>query len=198
MTEREAEQPISWQVGRSTVPTRPAFSSSLAPEERIERPKRLRWAVAAYGVGALATLAFTGFGALILDDVRSAITTALPDDLSTEYSAESIERAATALIAAVGAILVLLLIFQGLSLRAFLSRRSTTGRTVYCVTAICMMPVLVLGVMLAAYETSVASAAVTAIALTASVTLALSSRVTRWLKQSEERRTIPIGTPEEP
>ncbi|MGO3148266.1 MAG: hypothetical protein ACTIJ6_11380 [Leucobacter sp.] len=194
MTENTSQAPISWEAERANLPERPVFSSNLNAETLIPRPRRTLIAAAAFVVAALASVATIVSGVLALDELRATIVSALPDDITTEYSDESVQQAATVLLAVAAAILLVALVVQALSLSVCVRRRSRAARVTFSVTSIATLLAIGVGFVLRDPSTWDLALSATASALVLFATaLICTARVTRWLRQSEGRRAIVLA-----
>lgn len=186
--------PISWETERRNLPERPAVLSNLNAETLIARPRRTVVAAALIVAAALGALTSIVGGWMTLDALRAYLVTALPDDITTEYSEESVEQAASVLLALAAASLIVALVVQAMSLSTCIRARSRAARVTFSVASIAV--ILALGVGLVLREPSAWDFALSATAcclvLLATV-LICTPRVTRWLRQSEERRTIVLA-----
>ena len=191
------QTPISWEAERLTTPSRPALASSLPEEQLIERPRRIAVAVALVCLALVAVGAFTAFAFMRLDEVRAGILEALPSDLADDYAEADLERAATVLLATIAAVLVIVLLAQLFAVRALLVRRSRPARATYIVLTVISLAVIALAVIVRDGDSvDLALGVSAALAVLVTAALITTPRVTRWLRQSEERRTIPLARPE--
>lgn len=191
------QSPISWEAERLTAPSRPALASSVPEEELIERPRRIAVAVTLVCLALVAVGAFIALALMRLDEVRAGILEALPSDLADDYEEADLERAATVLLAAIAVVLVVVLLSQLFAIRALSVRRSRPARATYIVLTVISFAVIALAVIVRDGDTGdLALGTSAALAVILAAALITTPRVTRWLRQSEERRTIPLTRPE--
>lgn len=184
----------SWDAERTGAPKRPAFASGLPPEQLIPRPRRLLVAFALTLVVLIAWAAIAAFGALDLDTLRTSLVDSLPDDLRAEYEADQQERAATIMLAVVGGLGIVAAIAQVLAMRAIAFGRSALTRVGLAVCTAAQVPVTLLAWLLRGESPT--SAAETAVVLACSLVallLVVTPRASRWLRQGEAPRSIPIA-----
>ncbi len=194
MTKHSEPAPISWEAERRNLPERPAVSSNLNAETLIARPRRTVVAAILFVVAALAVLASIVNGVLMLETLRTNIVTALPDDITTEYSEESVQQAATVLLAIAAALLAVVLIVQAMSLNTCIRARSRAARVTFSVASIAMILAIGIGLVLREPSTwDVALSATASCLVLLATVLICTPPVTRWLRQSEERRTIVLA-----
>src|SRR5699024_2550174 len=136
MAKNAQHAPISWEAERANLPERPAFSSNLNAETLIARPRRTLVAVLILVLAALAGIAIIVSGVLALEELRANIVSALPEDLTSEYSNESVQQAATVLLGVAAAALVAMLTVQAVSISTCVLRRSRAARATFSVASI--------------------------------------------------------------
>lgn len=191
------EEP-TWETARTTVPERPELVSNLPEEHRIPRPRRLRFACCLVLAGALCLAVVIALAAADLEALRDALISALPDDVADDYDEPDLERAADALLLVLAGAAVALMAGQLLGLRALLARRSAIARIVFVALSVLAVPVALLVLVVAAGDgheqrpPAVVLVGAFLLASFAATVLVCQSPITRWLRQSEERRRIPL------
>ena len=181
----------SWDAERAKAPKRPEFASSLRDEELIDRP-RLAIVALVFAVLATAVCAAMAIAALAdLDGIRESLVAALPDDLRETYEQEDQEAAASVMLGSVGVLGGLLIVVQLAAMWNVVIKRSRGARTGHTVFAALLLPVTLLAAALASAELLLAAAAVGCLVI--AVVLSWTPRVSRWLRQGDPRRTIPIA-----
>ena len=183
----------SWDAAREGAPPRPEFISSLPEQMFVARPKRviIAWVVVFAGViGVLIVIASAAFR---IDALRDTMLAALPEDMTEEYAEADIQRAADVILAAIGGLSVLVALGQLLSMSALAARRSTAARLVFIVLTALSVPVTLLTIIVGEGGTPVIvmNAMIVCGMFTAAVMIC-TTPVSTWLRQSEERRTVPL------
>jgi len=194
MSEDAKNRPPSWDEQRANAPDRPEMSTYLPEEELIARPRRV---IVAYVFVILAALGLAVFIATAFDhfeQMREALIAQLPEDLVEDYEESDIEAAANLMIIVVGGACALFMLAQVLATNAVARRRKLGGRVVLLVTAVLYLANSVIALSIRDGDAT-DSALIIAIAALIFLTLILifSRRVTRWLKQNETRRYIPLS-----
>lgn len=199
MSTESAEQ-VSWENARAHKPARPEIPTSLAPEERIDRPRTLRTVTILSALAAALVLVLVGVGATAFDAIRDGLLAGLPDDATAGYTEEQISRAATLITRGTGVIAVLLTLPPAFALSAMLRRRSSAGRVVFAITGAVLIAGLTFAAALLSGDMPAQQGATTwlllgvvaALVITA-IALSTLPRVSQWLRQTEERRSIQIS-----
>ena len=194
----DSPDPPSWDVERERAPQRPAFSSSLPEEIYWERPRRV---IVAFVLGILVVLGAIASSivlAMHFEEIRDALVASLPEDVVVDYEEEDVQRVASIIVWAAEGLGILLALFQLLALRGLTFRRSGGARAGFVVLFVLALPVTFVSLVLreAGTEQLLISGAATLCGFVA-VVLVCTSAVTRWLRQNERRRTIPLARPEE-
>lgn len=195
MTEQSdrSNDDLSWDAVKDQAPERPTFVSSLAEEPLLERPRILHIAAGLVGAAALAFLAITVLAILGLDDLRSTLLSAVPEDLSDEYSDDDIEASVTVLLAAFGVLGALLTLSQVLSVRSLVRRQHSGARVFYLVVTVLYVPVAFMGgLLLDADVLDLCLLGLSVLCLVAAGILMCVPAVTAWLRQRDQRRSIPL------
>ena len=190
---RHAAEVPSWEVAREGAPARPAFETNLPETMFTPRPKRVIVAFVLVALAALTIIVMTGLGALQFDALRDAMIEALPDDITSDYDEADIERAAVVILAAIGALSLIISIGQLLTARALAFRRSVTARVVHIVMLVLSVPAALLALIVR--EAGMLDMLLTGTALGIFVIAAImvcTPIVSVWLRQSDEHRTIPL------
>lgn len=185
---------ISWESERSSKPERPSIAKNLNPEALIERPRRVLVALALFAVAALGAVAIVVRGLLVIEDMRAKIVDALPTDITDDYTTDGVERAATVLLFIAAALIVVLLAAQALTLSTFIRRRSGAARVTFTILGVASIAAI--GVWLVIRESTTRSLWIGAAAclfIVLAAALVCTPRVTRWLRQGEERRRIVLA-----
>lgn len=187
---------LSWDAEKIDAPVRPSYVSSLVDEPFIGRPRRVTVALLLV-VGALvAFVAVTVGAAFRFDEIQVGMVQALPDDLTVEYTETDTQKAVYVLVGAAGGLGLLLTLMQLLSVRKVATRRSAGARMLFVLTVLLFLPVG--AVSYAVRNGGVADLVVSTISvalLLAALVLVCTTKVTRWLRQSEPRRSIPLVVP---
>lgn len=185
---------VSWETERAGIPERPGFASSLPEEQRIARPRRLAVALVLVCLAALLVAVAVLVGALQLETLGNALIEALPDDISEEYSAADIERAVTVLLAAIAGLSLLCALLQVLSMRTLVVRRRPGARVTFLILVVLTLAVLAVGVLVREADAlDLALAGGAALCMLGAAVLAFTPSASRWLRQPEERRSLPIA-----
>lgn len=187
-----ADEP-TWESARTTVPERPAIESNLPEEQRIPRPRAVPIALGLVIVGMLCLAAMIVLSVLGFDGIRDAVVDALPEDIADDYDGSDIERAANIMLIVLYAAGAVLACGQLLSVRTVLVRRSVIARTVFVIFTVLAIPVALLILIVGSggpYDAPLIGGFLAA-SLVAAVLLCM-PRVTRWSRQTEERRKIPL------
>lgn len=183
----------SWDTERQGAPPRPSVHSSLPPEDRVPRPQRVVVAVWLVLAATVVFVLLTVLAGLRLDEVREAVTTSIPDDLSEDYSATQIRRAVWVLIAAAGGLGLLLTLGQLLSIRSVAARRSQVGRVVFVAMVVLSLPVALLSASVrSGGRGDEALSLLVAVCLLVAAVLICLRPVSVWLRQTERRERIPL------
>lgn len=190
-------EPLSWDSARPSAPERPSFASNLPDDTLIERPRRVGLSLVLVIV-AVATLTLLNvLAAFNFDIIRDTTIAALPDDLTTDYAESDVRGAVLLLLIVVGGLGLILSLIQLASASILRMRRSSGSRAVLTVATILHLPIVFLA--FALRDAGAADAGLTlgsAIVLLAAVTLVLTPKVSQWLRQNEQPRTIPLVTAE--
>lgn len=187
---------VSWETEREGIPERPGFASSLPEEQRIARPRRFIVALALACLAALLVAVAVIVGALQFETLGSALIDALPDDISAEYSTADIERAVSVLLATLAGLSLLCALLQVLTVRTLVARRRLGARVTYVIIVVLTLAVLAVGVLVRetdAFDVALVGGA--ALCMVVAAVLAFTPSASRWLRQPEERRSLPIATP---
>ncbi len=183
----------TWESARATVPERPTIESNLPEEQRIPRPRVVLIALGLVIVGTLCLAAMIVLSVLGFDGIRDAVIDALPEDIADDYDGSDIERAANIMLIVLYSAGAVLACGQLLSVRTVLVRRSVIARTVFVIFTVLAIPVALLMLIVGSggpYDAPLIGGFLAA-SLVAAVLLCL-PRVTRWSRQTEERRKIPL------
>lgn len=184
---------LSWDVQSETAPNRPKLESSLPESTPLARPKRT------IAVLVLALLVFVVWIALALltwlhfEEVQVALVVALPDDLSSGYPDEDIHAATLALLIGAGALGVTLSLILVASARTLVRHRSGVARVVLTVSAVLSVGATILAALISDAKTAAIVLHVAHIGLIiATVVIAFTPAVSRWLKQQLRRESVPL------
>ena len=184
----------SWDAERTQAPQRPRFSSSLPAEDLIPRPRRMLVALVLAIVAALAWLTIVALGALDLDSLRLSLVDALPEDLRTEYEEATQQSAASIMLGVVAGLGTVVVVAQLLAMRAIVVGHTSLARIVYAVATVIQIPVTLVALLLAGdATTSIVLGGVAVTCAIVALVLLLTPRASRWLRQGEAPRSIPIA-----
>lgn len=183
----------SWDERDELAPERPQFSSNLPETNLIARPRRAVVAFAFTLIAALCFLTFIFMAASHVDAMRATLIDALPQDLRDDYDAGDIDTAANIMIGVVAAITSLLALIQVAAAHAVARRRRAGGRVAFVIAGILHLAGSVIALGIRDGDTTDFALVVTAAALICvAFLLLISRRVTRWLKQNETPRYVPL------
>lgn len=187
---------LSWDAVRTEAPERPSFLPRISEETFVGRPKRT---VVAFLFVLLAVLSFivvTAMAALRWDEIQDVLLNAMPDSLRDDYSDSDAERAVRVLLAAIGGLGLVLTLGQVLSASSLLTRRASSARVVLVVCTVVHLPLSFIAVTVRdGGLLDIVLSSVAAACLVVAVALVCTPVVSHWLRQNEQRRSTPFGTP---
>lgn len=188
-----AETGPSWDERDELAPDRPEFASNLPPANLIARPRRTVVALVFTLVSALCFFVFMFTASGHLDEMRATLIDALPQDLREDYDAADIDTAANVMIGVVAAATCLLVLIQVAAVNAVVRRRRSGGRVIFLIAGILYLAgsVIALGIRDGG-TTDFVLIVTTAALICVTFLLLFSTRVTRWLKQNETPRYVPL------
>lgn len=184
---------LSWDAASTGAPDRPTYASTIPEDAYIDRPRRI---VAGFVLVILAIVAFVVFAVLAawrFEEIRDTTIAALPDDLTSDYTDEDLERAVQVLLAAVGVLGLVLALLQLLSANTLMVNRSAAARVTLVVVTVVFLPVAFVALVVAEagiVDTALVGAA--GLCLLTAVALACTPKASRWLRQSAKRRSTPL------
>lgn len=184
----------SWDEERVRAPERPAFVSNLPEERFLPRPRRVIVACILVLIATVGVLGATAFAALQIDQIREALIDAMPADVIEDYADDDTALAANVMLGAAGGLLLLASLAQCLSIVTLTLQRRAAARVLFVVFAILGAPISMLSAIVREAGTvDLALIAALALCVLAAVGLVCTPAVTRWVRQREPRRTIPLA-----
>lgn len=188
---------LSWDSERDGAPARPKFTTSLPEKMFVARPRRVMVAWVLVLAGTIGTLYGIASAAFHVEALRDAMLAALPEDLTEEYDASDIQRGADVILAAIGALSLIFVLGQMLSISTLTFRRSTAARVVFILLTVLSVPVTLLAFIVREGSTAdIALSATIVFGMFTTAVIICTTLVSTWLRQSEERRTIPLLAPD--
>lgn len=192
--ERDAVGPLSWDEERERAPERPAFVSSLPEERFMPRPRRVLVACIMALIAAVGVLGATALAALQFAEIRDALVEAMPEDVARDYADDDTRLAANVMLGAAGGLLLLSTLGQCLAIRSLTFRRSAAARVLFAVIAVLGAPISLLSAIVReAGSLDLVFVAATTVCVLVAAGLVCTPAVTRWVRQREPRRTIPLA-----
>jgi len=145
-------------------------------------------------IATVGVLGATAFAALQIDQIREALIDAMPADVIEDYADDDTALAANVMLGAAGGLLLLASLAQCLSIVTLTLQRRAAARVLFVVFAILGAPISMLSAIVREAGTvDLALIAALALCVLAAVGLVCTPAVTRWVRQREPRRTIPLA-----
>lgn len=186
--------PPSWEEGRVSAPERPALVSNLPEERVLPRPRRVLVACVLVLAAAAGLLGATGFAALQFGEIRDALITTMPADVIEDYADDDTKLAANVMLGATAGLLLVSTLGQCVAIGSLVRRRSAAARVLFTVVAVLGAPLALLSAIVReAGSLDLLVVAVTATSVLVAAGIVCTPAVTRWVRQREPRRTIPLA-----
>lgn len=192
-SEPNGPQDVSWDALSAQAPERPARTSNLPEITVSDRPRRVRVVLICAIAGIALWVVAIALAWSRIEEIRAVLVEALPPDVVADYGSAEIERVGAILVAIIAAAGCAVLLVLTLAARTLHAHRSGAARITLVICALFALAIGLLWVIITApraLEWFIVCAIGAALALL--TVLALTSKVTAWLRQYVPKASVPL------